>query len=141
MKMVYAMGMMLALSGLAFAGETETKMMKEMAKDAIKKEMPPQAAVPAVPAMPGMGNPMDAAKDAMKKGIAPHVMPPGMEMDDMAEEDLLMVDEDMSADEMDEEANLLITEGQMLKKRAAEMRAKEKMTKSAPAIPGGAPKK
>jgi len=144
MKMVYAVGMVLALSAPVFAGETETKMMKEMAKDAMKKEMSPPTvpAVPTVPAMPGMGKPMDAAKDVMKKN--PQMMPPGMEMDGMmdgmSEEDLLMADEDMSPDEMDEEANLLIAEGQMLKKRAVEMRAKEKM-KSAPPIPGGAPKK
>ena len=147
MKIVYVSGMVLALSGLAFAGETETKMMKEMAKDAMKKEMPSAAvpAVPAVPVIPGMGKPMDAAKDAMKKEVAPHMMPPGMEMngmmDGMSEEEMLMADEDMSPDEMDEEANLLIAEGQMLKKRAAEMRVKEKMMKNAPPIPGGAPKK
>jgi len=150
MKMVYAMGMVLAFSGLVFAGETETKMMKEMGKDAMKGMAPAMPAVPAIPAMPGMGKSavpavpampslgksLDAAKDAMKKDVAPHIMPPGMEMDDMAEgmseEEMLMVDEEMSADEMDEEANLLISEGQMLKKRAAEMRAKEKMKSLAP---------
>jgi len=145
MKMVYAMGVALVLSGLVFAGETETKRMKEMAKDATQKEMAPPSAVPAVPTMPGMGKPMDTAKDAVKKGVAPHVMPPGMEMDDlsdgMPEEELLAIDEEMSADEMDEEAALLIAEGEALKKRAAEMRAKEKITKGAAATPGGAPKK
>jgi len=146
MKTVYTAGMVLVLSGLAFAGSPETKIMKEMAKDAIMKDVVPVApAVPAAPAIPGMGKSMDAAKDAIKKEVAPHIMPPGMEMDDpsdgMSEADLLIADDDMSPDEMDEEANLLIAEGQALKKRAAEMRAKGKMPKSGAMMPGGAPKK
>jgi len=113
MKMIYAIGTALALSGVAFAGETETKMMKEMVKDAVKKEMSPQAAVPPV-------------------------VPTSEEVSD---EELLMIDEDMTPEEMEEEAKLLIAEGEALKKRAAEIRAKEKMKKSDAATAGGAPKK
>ena len=145
MKTVYTIGMVLALSGLAFSGETATKMTQEMAKDAVKKEMTPPVAVPAVPEMPAMGKSMDAGKDAMKKGGPPNAMPPGIAMgsslDEMSEEELLMPDEEMSPDEMDEEADLLIAEGQALKKRAAEMRAKENLMKGGASMPGGAPKK
>jgi len=48
----------------------------------------------------------------------------------------------MTADEMDEEADMLITEGQALKKRAAEMRIKELAEKgksAVPPMPGGKP--
>jgi hypothetical protein len=117
MKVVYASGIVLALSGMLFAGETETmkaamgEMMKDAAKDAAKKSVAEQ--MPDAQLIPGMAE------------MAPG-MPETMEDSEMFDG---MGEMEMSADEMNEEGDLLIAEGKELKKRAAEMRLKEKAEK------------
>jgi hypothetical protein len=117
MKAVYASGIVLALSSALFAGEAETikgamgEMMKDAAKDAAQKTVVEQ--MPDAKQIPGM--------EALVPGM-PEIM------DD---EEVLggLGEMEMSADEMDEEGDLLITEGKDLKKKAVEMRLKEKAGK------------
>lgn len=100
LKTVCAMGMVLVFAGTVRAEEPLKDAMKGMAKDAMK--------------------------DAMKKEPAMEI--PGDEM--IPDEDVLdFSDEGMTADEMDQEGDMLIAEGKALKKRAVEMRSQEKAAK------------
>lgn len=107
MKAFYASGLVLMMSGLLAAGETETMkgatgdMIKGAAKDAAAEQMPGMEEM-----APGMSEMMD--DEEMFGAIG---------------------DVEMSADEMDEEGDLLIAEGKALKKRAAEIRLQEKAEK------------